>query len=66
MKTIKELVIGVHRAATSDGLDLTPSDVGHIVSLFMEGMIHSEPVMPALDPILQRIADECAAVRDEV
>lgn len=65
MKTIVELVDNVYMAATEVGMDVSPKDVGFIVSLFFEGLVGGEPANPALDEWLQKIADEAGSVRDE-
>lgn len=65
MKTIQQLIGAVHVAVAAEGMDLSPSDVGHIVSLFLEGMIHADNSQPGVNAVLQRIADECSTVQDE-
>ena len=65
MKTIPSIVFDVHRVVVADGIDLAPSDVGYIISLFLEGIVHSSAPAPMLDAWLQQIADECSAVKDE-
>jgi hypothetical protein len=65
VKTVHELVDAVHEAATAEGMDLSPSDVGHLLSLFFEGLMHNQPGPVEVDTFLQNIADECASVRDE-
>lgn len=68
-KTIHEVVDDVYATVTDSkvGMDLSPSDVGHIISLFLEGLIHSDdnPNNKAVNEILQVIADECETVSDE-
>jgi len=64
MRTIRDLVGAVHETVTTEGMDLSPSDVGHIVALFLEGIVHNEP-KTGIEDVLQQIADECESVRDE-
>lgn len=62
--TVRDLVDRVHTTIVAEGMDLSPHDVGHIVSLFFEGLVHT-PVFDEGNDVLQRIADECESVRDE-
>jgi hypothetical protein len=64
MRTIRDLVGAVHTTITNEGMDLSPHDVGHIVALFLEGMVHNEP-KTGIEDVLQLIADECESVKDE-
>jgi hypothetical protein len=60
MKSIRSLVGDVFEAAVAQGMDVSPSDIGFIISLFLEGMVHNGP-SPA-NATLQAIADECSLV----
>ncbi len=64
MSTIRGLVDRVHLAVVNEGMDLSPHDVGHVVALFFEGLVH-DPSFGLVNPVLQTIADECESVRDE-
>ena len=61
MKTIHDLVHAVQETLAQEEIFLAPADVGHVVSLFLEGLVHNGP-SPANEE-LQRIADECGAVQ---
>jgi hypothetical protein len=66
MTTFHKLIDDVHEAATNLGMDLAPSDVGFIVSAFLEGVIADPNPMPApFTRFLQTMADEAASVKDE-
>ncbi len=67
MKTFRELVGVVHTGATEQGIDLSPSDVGWIVSTFLEGVINEPtPLDPAIKAFLQAMADAAAATKSEM
>ena len=38
-KTVRDLVDDVHQAAIARGMDVSPSDVGFLISLFLEGFV---------------------------
>lgn len=59
-KTVRNLVDDVHQAAIAKGIDINPSDVGFLLSLFLESF-NDDGALPGI----QAIADECAAVKDE-
>lgn len=63
MKTVVDLVYAVHERATEMGMDMAPSDVGFILSLFFEGMKGAGET--SMDEWLQRMADEVMTVKDE-
>lgn len=67
MQTIPDLVRAVQEAIAEEEIFLSPADVGRIVSLFLEGLIHHSPapVNDALNEILQVIADECGSIRED-
>ena len=60
--TIRTLVDRVKAAAAETGIDVSPSDVGFIVSCFLEGLTGTGSA--AADAWLQKVADEAASVRD--
>lgn len=62
--TIRGLVDRVHEVIMNEGIDLSPHDIGHIVALFIEGLVH-DPSYGQFNQTLQAIADECESVRDE-
>ncbi len=67
MKPISEFEALIHRVANTmaeQEVFVSPADVGQIVSLFLEGIVHTGPASPS-DGVLQAIADECAKVQDE-
>jgi hypothetical protein len=65
-KTIQEIVDDVYEVVTEkDGIDLSPSDVGRIISLFLEGCIHSDDSHPNINQFLQVLADAAGSVTDE-
>jgi hypothetical protein len=64
VSTVSGLVDRVHQAVTAEGMDLSPHDVGHVVALFFEGLVH-DPAYGHVNHTLQRIADECESVTDE-
>lgn len=65
-KTVRDLVDDVHRAAVNRGMDVSPSDVGFLISLFLEGFVDSGDLKgQGINPWLQKIADECSQVKDE-
>lgn len=61
--TVRSLVERVKIAATETGIDVSPSDVGFIISCFLEGLMGTGSSLA--DAWLQRLADEAAQVRDE-
>lgn len=63
-KTVKQLVDEVHSVAIERGMDVSPSDVGYIISLFFEGMVHDK-FQSGAEQWLQAIADEAGSVKDE-
>ncbi len=64
-KTVQDLVDAIYAGAVEQGMDLSPKDVGWIISTFVEQMF-TGPEFPAeFNAMSQRIADECAAIRDE-
>ncbi len=66
MKTFQDLVCVVHTGATEQGIDVSPADVGWIVSTFIEGVISEpSPLHPAIKQFLQTMADEAAATKSE-
>jgi hypothetical protein len=66
MSTVKQLVARVHYAVTTqeNPMDLSPSDVGKIIGLFIDGLV-GDPAYAAANEALMAIADECHGVRDE-
>lgn len=65
-KTVRDLVDDVHQAAVNRGLDVSPSDIGFLISLFLEGFVDQASLKgQGVNPWLQVIADECASVKDE-
>ena len=62
-RTVQQLVDAVLMAAAETGIDVRPSDVGFIISCFLEGLTGTGSA--AADAWLQRLADEAARVRDE-
>jgi len=64
VSTIRGLVDRVTQVVANEGLDVSPHDVGHIVALFFEGLVH-DPSFGVVNPVLQKIADECESVKDE-
>lgn len=62
--SVRELVDRVAEVVVNEGMDLSPHDVGHVVALFFEGLVH-DPSYGLVNPVLQTIADECESVRDE-
>jgi hypothetical protein len=66
-KTVKDLVDDVHQAAVNRGMDVSPSDVGFLISLFLEGFVDAASLKGegVNHPWLQKIADEAASVTDE-
>jgi hypothetical protein len=66
VKTIISLVDDVCAAAVETGMDVSPKDVGFIISLFLQGLAdHPEGMpVPAVDAWLHMIADECDKVKD--
>lgn len=63
-KTIAQVVDDISQASQGTGVDVSPKDVGFIISLFFEALAQ-DPAMPEMNEHLQRIADAAAAVRDE-
>lgn len=70
MKSIVSLVEDVHAAAIRMGIDVSPKDVGFMISLFLQGMA-DHPVqegginIPAVNNWLYTIAQACDEVKDE-
>jgi len=70
IKTIASLVDDVTAAANALGIDVSPKDVGYMISLFLQGMA-DHPVQEggiALDAVsswLNTIAQACDEVTDE-
>lgn len=62
MATVNELIKGVTDAARRTGVRVTEADVGFIVGMFFEGVIHAIPSDEATDLQLQQVADECNAI----
>ena len=63
MTTFANLVDIVAVGAHEQGIDVSPKDVGWIVSAYIEGVISSPGEMhPAVVKFLQDIADAAAAV----
>jgi hypothetical protein len=66
-KTIRSLVDDVAAAAQTIGCDISPKDVGYIISLFLQAMAeHPDGEHnAAVDNWLLKIASECDSVTDE-
>ncbi len=67
-RTFENLIDNVTEAVNKQEMDLGPADVGYIVSLFLEGVIHDSsgpPLHPAVAAFLQTMADAAAAVSNE-
>ena len=58
-RTIRQVVADIALGAAEQGMDVSPKDVGWIISTFCEAL----SVTP--DDMMQKIADEAAAVKDE-
>jgi hypothetical protein len=66
-RTFTDLVFDVREAAGKQGMDVSAQDVGFIISLFLEGVLQPPgSVVAPVAAFLQKIADECSDVRDEV
>lgn len=65
MQTLKQLIGSIHETVTKEGMTVSPSDIGHIISLFLEGLVHSRNSSPTVNNVLQSVADECGSVTDE-
>lgn len=64
-RTVKDLVGDITLACAAQGMDLSPKDVGFIISTFIEGCLVGDPLPPEFCRQMQAIADEAANVRDE-
>lgn len=64
-RTIHKLIEDITLGAQAQGIDVSPKDVGWIVSTFCETMFTGPEFSSQFNIEMQRIADEAASVKDE-
>lgn len=65
-RTVQDLIGDITTSAQAMGMDVSPKDVGFIISTFIEGLFVDPTVYPVdFNRNMQKIADECAAIKDE-
>lgn len=63
--TIREYIGQLHGQLIDRGCDIAPSNVGYILSEFVQTMFTGDEFGPATNQAMQEIANACAAIQDE-